>query len=331
MNALRTHPRGLTLTAAAVICGATLGTLPTPARAQDGDAVVIVNGHPISKRRMTDLLMEAHGLQLMQQLIVLELAQEETAKRKIKVSAADVEREYNEAVAKIAPQTNATGQPLTDDERRQALEYLLQEKGLSMTEFKIGMERNAHLRKLVEADLKIDDAVLREEFGRLYGEKVEVRALQVADTNSLHEALNQLEKGADFAALAQRISQDPPTAQRGGLMDAFAFNDDAVAPVLREAAFALKRAGERTQPIRVGRWWFILQFERRVPPSDVQFDNVRTEVAAKLKERVVPAEMNRLVAETFRKAEIRVLDSKLKPRFEELMKNNPVVDAATKP
>ncbi len=331
MNALRTHARGLTLAAAVALGGTALLTLPAPARAADGDAVAIVNGHPISKRRMTDLLMEAHGLQLMQQLIVLELAKEETAKRKIKVTSEDVDREYNEAVGKIAPATNATGQPLSDDERRQALAYILQEKGLSMVEFKIGMERNAHLRKLVEADLKIDDAVLHEEFGRLYGEKVEARCIQVADTNSLHEMLNELEKGVDFGELARRISQDPATATRNGLMDPFAFNDDSVAPVLREAAFALKKPGERTKPIRVGRWWFVLQFERRVAPSDVQFENVRDEVLAKLKERVVPTEMNRLVAEQFRKAEIRVLDSKLKPRFEELMKNNPVVDPATKP
>ena len=309
---------------------AVLAGLPRPARAQEGDAVVIVNGHPITKRHMTDLLMEAHGLQLMQQLIVLELAKEESAKHKLKVTAEDVQHEYDEAVSKIAPSTGATGQMLSNEERPQALEYLLSQKGLSMTEFKIGMERNAHLRKVIEAGLKLDDATLREEFARVYGEKVECRVVQVADTSALTEAMGLLDKGTDFAEIAKRVSQDPATAGRGGLLEPFAYNDDGFAPALREAAFGLK-PGEHTKPIRVGRWWFVLKLERRVPSTDAQFENVRDEVAGKLKERVVPGEMNRLVAELFRKAEIRVLDGKLKPKFEELMKNNPVLDPTTKP
>ena len=53
----------------------------------------------------------------------------------------------------------------------------------------------------------MEDPALREEFARLHGEKVEVRHIQVADVSGLHEALNQLEKGADFAQVARAVSQ----------------------------------------------------------------------------------------------------------------------------
>ena len=308
-----------------------LVTLPlAPAGAQDGDAVATVNGRPISKRRMMEVLWDAHGLQIMQQLIVLELAKEQTAARKIRVTPEDVDREFQRALHAIAPQAGQDGKPLDEAAKQQTLDFLLQQKGISLAEFKVGMERNAHLRKLVEQDLRVDEPTLREEFARLYGEKVEIRSIQIGEVSALHEALNLLEKGTDFGDVARRLSQDTASAQRGGLLETFAFNDDNIAPVLREAAFALA-AGEVSKPVKVGRWWFIWRLERRIPPAEARFEDVKAEVERKLRERVVPQEMNRLVTELFRKAEIRVLDRDLKPKFEELLKRNAAADGALTP
>jgi foldase protein PrsA len=299
-----------------------------PARAQDGDAIVIVNGHPISKRQMTDVLIEAHGLPVMQQLIVLELAKEESRRLNLRVTDADVDREFQRALAKIAPEVDAQGQTLNEQEKRQSLEMLLQQKGLTLTEFKLGMERNAHLRKVVEHSFRSDEATLREEFARLYGEKVEVRHIQVGDVNGLHEALNQLDKGTDFAQVVAAVSQNAETAANGGLLKPFAFNDDSVAPVLREAAFSLK-AGEVSKPILVGRWWHILKLERRNPSTDARFEDVREQVEQSLRERAIPQEMNRLITGLFQKADVKVLDSNLKRKFEKLLKEDVVAPPGT--
>ena len=314
--------RGLVAGAAALAVSAV--ALPA-ARAQDGDAIVIVNGHPITKRQMTEVLMEAHGLPVMQQLIVLELAKEESRRLKLRVTDADVDREFQRALAKIAPEADAQGKTLNEQEKLQSLEMLLQQKGLTLTEFKLGMERNAHLRKVVEHDFRTDEATLREEFARLYGEKVEVRHIQVGDVNGLHEALNQLDKGADFAQVAAAVSQNAETAANGGLLKPFAFNDDAVAPVLREAAFSMK-PGEVSKPILVGRWWHILKLERRIPSSAARFEDVREQVEQALRERAIPQEMNRVITGLFQKADVKVLDSALKRKFEKLLKDNVVTD-----
>jgi len=305
------------------------GALPT-GWADDGDAVALVNGRPISKRRMTEILWEAHGLQIMQQLIVLELAKEQTARLKIEVTPEDVEREFQRALAAIAPEVDSTGQPVEAEARRQALDFLLQQKGISLAEFRIGMERNAHLRKLVERSFRVDEPTLREEFARLYGEKVEVRSIQVDEVGPLHEALNLLDRGADFAEVAQRVSRDAESAARGGLLEPFAFNDDRIAPVLRDAAFAL-RPGEISKPIKVGRWWFIWRLERRIPPADVRFEDVREDVERRLRERVIPQEMGRLATELFRKADVRVLDRELKPKYDELLKKNATLETNLRP
>jgi parvulin-like peptidyl-prolyl isomerase len=269
--------------------------------------------------------MEAHGLPIMQQLVVLELAKAETKRLKLRVTPDDVEREYQQAVDRIAPEVNAEGQALSPDEKRRSLETLLQQKGLTPTEFRIGMERNAHLRKVVEQNFRVDDATLREEFARLYGERVEVRHIQVGDVAGLHEALNQLEKHADFAEIARAVSQNVDTAPNGGLLEPFAFNAESMAPVLREAAFSMK-PGEVSKPIRVGRWWHILKLERRLPASDVRFEDVRPQVEQALRSHAIPQEMNRLITELFQKADVKVLDSNLKHKYEQMLKENPPTD-----
>lgn len=301
-----------------------------PAWAQDGDAIAIVNGRPIPRRKLVDVLLESHGLPIMQQLIALELAKEETARLKLTVTEVDVEREFRQALAKIAPGVDAQGQGLTDAERQQALEKLLEQKGLTLREFRIGMERNAHLRKAVEQTFRVDEATLREEYARLYGEKVETRHIQVADINGLHEALNQLDKGADFAEIARRVSQNVETASRGGLLEPFAFNDEAIEPVLREAAFAL-RPGEVSKPIRVGRWWHLIKLERRLPTSGAPFEDVRADVERALRDHAIPEQMNRLITELFRRADVKVLDTELKRKFDQLMKENAAAESATAP
>jgi parvulin-like peptidyl-prolyl isomerase len=298
--------------------------------ADDGDAIAIVNGQPIGKRRLVETLMESHGLSVLQQLMALELAKGETVRLKVPVNAADVEREYGRALAKIAPDVDELGKPLSDEERQKSLDNMLQQKGVTMSEFRLAMERNAHLRKAVEHGFQITEPTLREEFARLYGEKVEVRHIQIGDVNGLHEALNRLDKGEDFAAVTKLVSQNAESAASGGLLAPFAFNDENIAPVLREAAFSMK-PGEVSKPIRVTRWWHILKLERRIPATEVRFEDVHEKVEQALRDRVIPQEMNKLLAALYQKAQIRVLDSNLKQKYDKLVKNNAGLETNTGP
>lgn len=311
------------------LIAATLYAFCTSAVARDGDAVAIVNGKPVSKSKMVDVLMEGYGLQVMQQLIVLELARQETHRLGLKVRDGDIEHEFNRALQSIAPEISVKGDKLSVEQKQQVLDTLLQQRRISFTEFMLGMERNAHLRKIVERNLRIDEDALREEFARSYGERVQVRHIQVDDIDGLQEALNLLEDGTDFAEVARRISKNPETAAQGGLMEPFSYNDDGLAPVLREAAFALKE-GDRSGPIRVGRWWHILKLERRIKPQNTSFEAVRDDVEKKFRDRIVPQRMNELVAELFQKAKIQVLDRELKNKFEELLRRNQLAETAEK-
>ncbi|MFH1748915.1 MAG: peptidylprolyl isomerase [Planctomycetota bacterium] len=288
--------------------------------AADGDALVIINGRPISRKKVVDMLMESRGLQIMQQLIALELAKQETGRRGIEVTAADVQAQFRRAVNEIIPERDANGVAMDEAQKEHALQLFLQQKCLTRPEFEVAMERNAHLRKVVEQEFRVDEATLREEFARTYGARVEVRHIQfnAGDTTAVNEALDLLSRGVEFAEVARRVSVNTQTAANGGLMAPFTFEDETIPAALRETAFSLE-AGQRSNPTLVGNMIHILQLERRIPPAEVRFEDVRSEVEARLRQRVVHQRMNELISDLFRQAQIRVLDPKLKREFEKML------------
>jgi parvulin-like peptidyl-prolyl isomerase len=189
-----------------------------------------------------------------------------------------------------------------------------------MAEFMISMERNAHLRKLVEADLRITEETLREEFARRYGARVQVRHIQIPqrDNHGLSEALELLARGSDFADVARQLSKNPTTAARGGEMEPFTFDDPNNPAALREAAFALKEGGV-SNPVLAGQFFHILKAERRIPADRARFEDKRDEVEKSLRERAIPQAMGKLAVDLFQEAKITVLDSKLRGKYQEFL------------
>jgi parvulin-like peptidyl-prolyl isomerase len=195
---------------------------------------------------------------------------------------------------------------------------VLNQRGLSMAEFMLGMERNVHLRKCVEADIQqIDEPTLREEFARTHGERVLIRHIQipVRDIGRIDRVQEMLKRGASFGDVARELSVNPDTAARGGELPPFAFDDPGIDPLIRDAAFSLK-PGEVSSPVKAGDYIHILRLEERIPPDTVQFDAVRAEVEARLRERVVPQKMAELATRLYEKAQVKVLDGDLKKAWE---------------
>jgi len=299
----------------------TLATIgPAGVCADDGDAVAIVNGHPISRGELIDVLMDARGVEVLQQLIILQVAKQETRRHGIRVTPADVDAEFQSALTRIAENAGMTGEYATEKNRREALQRVLDERGISMAEFMVGMGRNAHLRKIVEKDLRITEETLREEFARTYGEKVHVRHIQVPqnDTRGLNQALDLLARGADFADVARRVSKNPETAARGGEMKPFTFDDPEIPAALREIAFSLK-PGEVSSPVLAGQYFHILKLICRIPPDNARFEDERDKVAQSVRQRAIPQAMAKLAVGLFKEAKIKVLDSKLRPKYQEFL------------
>jgi parvulin-like peptidyl-prolyl isomerase len=108
---------------------------------------------------------------------------------------------------------------------------------------------------------------------------VTVRHIQTRTEAEAKRALTQARaKGADFAALAKKLSADTLTRSSGGLLGTVTregmFGPIGAQPALAESAFAL-REGAVGGPYRTDRGWHVLQVDSRRDASTRPFDQVR--------------------------------------------------------
>jgi foldase protein PrsA len=296
---------------------------PRAALALDGDAVAVVDGQTITRAELERVLMEGYGFPILKQLILRELARAETRRRGIRVAQADVDAEFERSLDEIAARAGMTGEQATRENRMRALLVMLEQKHISMAEYRVAMERNAHLRAIYLADFKVDEPTLREEFARTYGEKVLVRHIQIndpRDAKRLNEVVGELNRGADFTKLAERYSDNRETAARGGELRPFTFDDEDIPPALREAAFALAPGGV-SAPIRTNQYIHILKLERRIPPENVRFEDVRRDVELKMRQRLEVPQMNEIAERLFQQSKVRVIDTPLREKYEAFLRD----------
>jgi peptidyl-prolyl cis-trans isomerase C len=95
------------------------------------------------------------------------------------------------------------------------------------------------------------------------------------------DLLAQLRKGADFAALAKKYSQDPGSAAKGG--DLGFFPRGQMVPEFETAAFNLKKPGDLAGPIRSQFGYHIIELVARKPAGQ----KTLTEVVAQVRDELV--------------------------------------------
>ncbi len=119
----------------------------------------------------------------------------------------------------------------------------------------------------------VSDAALRARYdadiaGKPGAEEVHARHILVPDEATAKKIIDDLNKGADFAALSKQYSKDPGAAQQGG--DLGFFKKDEMVPEFADAAFALQPGQTDQTPVRTQFGWHVIQvIERRTdkPPS----------------------------------------------------------------
>ena len=252
----------------------------------------------------------------MEQLIGLEAAAAALAERGLTVTQADVEREHDRALRELAdPLSSMTPGPLDREAARRVLDQVLAQRNMSRQEFDIITRRNAYLRKIVESEQLIIDGQLRQEYERIYGERVQVRHIQLGTLADVERVKERLAAGEDFAELAGRYSANSATAPNQGVLDPFSASDERVPAILRETAFPLA-PGEISSAVRVGQWYHLLKLEKRLPPQTCKFEDVRDDVERSVRDRLAGPAMYALFERLFREATIRIHDPALAKAFD---------------
>ena len=288
----------------------------TPGAELDGPVIATVNGRPITRRQVIDLLMQSRGVSVLEQLIGLEAAAAALAERGLTVTQADVEREHDRALRELAdPLSSMTPGPLDREAARRVLDQVLAQRNMSRQEFDIITRRNAYLRKIVESEQLIIDGQLRQEYERIYGERVQVRHIQLGTLADVERVKERLAAGEDFAELAGRYSANSATAPNQGVLDPFSASDERVPAILRETAFPLA-PGEISSAVRVGQWYHLLKLEKRLPPQTCKFEDVRDDVERSVRDRLAGPAMYALFERLFREATIRIHDPALAKAFD---------------
>jgi len=106
------------------------------------------------------------------------------------------------------------------------------------------------------------------------------------DAKARAEALRaRAAAGAPFADLVREASEDPATQRRGG--DLGLVTADKLEPTFAEAAFALKTPGELSPVVKSSFGYHVIQFKERAPPKMRTFEEVRSEILAEIRKKLL--------------------------------------------
>lgn len=312
-EALSARPAPVTNRTTAANPTAGNGAVQQAATAPAVATIAVVNNRPLPYAVWINLLKRSHGLPAFQYILGVELARQAAEAKGIVLTEDQLEQALKLEIASVAGPDQEAGQ------QQRVLQAVLARRGITMDEFRLLSRRNTYLRRIVEpiVERSITDEALKAEFDRLYGEKVQIRHIQLADGNQVLKAKQALDEGMDFAEAARKFSQNLETAGNGGELPAFSKADPAAPAGLRELAFAAE-VGKVAGPVRVEGWSHLIRVEARIPVQQVEYEAVATQVRQSLKEQLVLQEMQKLLKNMLQSAVIQVQDPDLNREFQAL-------------
>ena len=100
--------------------------------------------------------------------------------------------------------------------------------------------------------------------------------------------------GADFNAVAKEVSEDPSAGSNAGELGWFGRAE--MDPAFADAAFALKKNGDVSEPVLSSFGWHVIKLEERKPAVQRSFDEVRELVFAEMRKRYVDERRDAAIA-----------------------------------
>ncbi len=268
---------------------------------------MIVGGRTVARSQVWGRLGEAAGGAVIEELALDMLVESQLGKMGIRLAPGAVEAERRLLIESISRSSN-----VSTDEGERLLAQVRRSRGLGDERFEALLTRNAGLRALVQGQVRVTEAEVRQALAVEYGPKLRVRILVTATSGEAAGAATRLGPRVDanrFGEEAVRVSIDE-SAARGGLMDPFSPADTVVSAALRTAADRLA-VGQMSGPIALERGFAIVYLQERLAggttASAEQVESMRQRVRA-AQER---AAMDRLARRMLTESPPTVLDRSL--------------------
>ncbi|EUJ63285.1 prsA protein, export protein [Listeria fleischmannii FSL S10-1203] len=122
------------------------------------------------------------------------------------------------------------------------------------------------------------------EYYKTWKPDITVSHILVGDEKTAKEVEAKLKDGAKFSDLAKQYSTDTATKENGGKLDAF--GPGKMDPAFEKAAYAMKKKGEISAPVKSQYGYHIIQMDE--PASKTTFEKDK----AKVKEAYLASQVN---------------------------------------
>ncbi|MED1202430.1 peptidylprolyl isomerase [Heyndrickxia acidicola] len=266
--------------------------------AADNSAVVKTSAGNITKDELYTAMKDKYGQQVLQQLVY-----EKVLSKKYSVSKSEIDKQVNQAKQQLGDQFDQAlaqyGYKDENDFRNSIKLSLLQEKAATQ-------------------NIKVTDKELKDYYNNI---KPEIRAshILVSDEKTAESIKAQLDKGADFATLAKKYSQDTGSKNQGG--DVGWFGTGKMDPAFEAAAYKLK-VGQISNPVKSQYGWHIIKLtgEKTKEP----FNKMKDEITQEVKDsKVTQTDIQNAMKNELKDAGVKIEDKDLKSTFDSLSQPAP--------
>lgn len=271
--------------------------------------VAYINGKPVTQGELYRMMAPQVGGEALAEVALDRLVGQRLVERGVVLDDAAIQAERQTLLLSLSSD---------DDQAISLLEQMKQQRGLNDERFAALLRRNSGLRALVRDEVQIADAAVRQAYETAYGQRYQVRLLLSEKLSEAQAARAQVLTGADFSALASRLSTDVSRSQ-GGLLSPISPADATYPKAIRDALPSLKPDARETRlsPIlAVDSGFALLYLEQVIPAQDVPFDRVEADLRRGVRLQLERVRMQQLARSLLEQANVVVLDPLLQPGWE---------------
>lgn len=283
----------------------------TPLPTHTNPVIGRVNGQPVYRDTLLDLLYQSHGQQMLDELMLLEMIRQYARSHGIEQQYDRTQKELQRLLDEMAPKKSKQNQ-------KAILGYMLKSRGISRSQLDLILEKQSLLRELVDPNVTVTEKMIEDEFQSRYGRRVAIRQLTLGNLQNIERVKRRLEAGEDFNRLVTELSEDEDSLANGGLVGPFSKVDERIVEDIRRGAFALQQVGEISEVVssrdEMGRpWWHLLKLEEIIAAEKTELGPARKPLRQTIHQQIIKQRMGQLQQKIKADAKTIVLDRLLKP------------------
>ncbi|WP_147534735.1 peptidylprolyl isomerase [Bacillus marasmi] len=234
------------------------------------DAIAEVNGEVINQNELNKILNETYGEEMLEALISEKLIEQAAAKKHIKVSKSEIDKEYQTVVDSYGGE--------------ESFKETIEASGVTVAQVKADIKSYLLAEKLLKPSIKISEEEMKQYFednkaSFTTPQQVKASHILVEDESKANEIKEKLANGEDFTKLAKEYSTDTSTKDKGGDLGFF-YEGDMVAE-FEEVAFTLS-VNEISSPVKTDYGYHIIKVFEKKEAIEAKYEDHKKDIKAAL-------------------------------------------------